>query len=139
MMAARRKMGPSKRLRGTPAASRLPKDKVIETPTIHRNEGNTVSVIVHPFHDAWLSGVYDFGPPALFTTIIRAMVAPRIASNAVKRELGCPDTLGALTASDSGLLTLAIQSKGLEALVSHRPGLLSQLNSPRFSGEKTLR
>src|ERR1700690_3712937 len=85
---------------------RFPKDSVMDTPTIQRNVGKTVSVMVHPFHGEWLSGAYDFGPPGLFTMIIRAMVAPRRASRATRRVAGW----GAATetpAADSGLVTIA--------------------------------
>src|SRR5271155_285005 len=99
MIAARRKIGASSLLRGTPAAMRFPKDSVIATPTIHRNVGKTVSVMVHPFQAEWLSGAYDFGPPALFTITIRAMVAPRSASSATRR--GCDET-GTSAFADSG-------------------------------------
>src|SRR5271170_3006767 len=103
-IAARRKIGPSRLVRGTPAAMRLPNDSVMETPTIHRNAGNTVSVKVHPCHAEWLSGAYDLGPPALFTITIRAMVAPRRASSATRR--GCDET-GTAAFADSGFDTVA--------------------------------
>ncbi len=50
MMAARRKTEKNRRDLGTPASIRLPSDSVIATPTIHRKEGNTTSVMVQPFH-----------------------------------------------------------------------------------------
>src|ERR1035441_5871824 len=81
---------------------RLLRDSVMEAPTIQRNVGKTVSVRVHPFHDEWLSGPYDFGPPGLFTMIIRAMVAPRRASRATRRVAGWGAETGG--SEDSGLV-----------------------------------
>src|ERR1035438_1895081 len=83
---------------------RLPKDSVMDTPTIQRNVGKTVSVRVHPCHDEWLSGAYDFGPPGLFTITIRAMVAPRRASRATRRVAGGDETV---PSEVSGLVTVA--------------------------------
>src|SRR5579864_6384871 len=60
----------------------------MDTPTIHRNVGNTVSVMVQPCQAECCSGAYETGPPGLFTTIIRAIVAPRSASNATRRSEG---------------------------------------------------
>ncbi len=42
--------------RGTPAATRFASESVMATPTIHRNEGNTMSVMVQPCHSACCNG-----------------------------------------------------------------------------------
>src|ERR1700675_280944 len=66
-------------------------ENVISTPTIQTKDGNTTSVIVHPCHAAWLSGPYTWLPsPGVFTSTMRAMIAPRNASSETSRSAaGC--------------------------------------------------
>src|SRR5579885_211346 len=68
------------------------------TPTIHRKDGKTTSVMVHPFHSACSSGAYTARPvPGLFTSTMRAMVAPRKASRETNR---CAVKRGAAVAEE---------------------------------------
>ena len=71
---------------GMPAARRFPRESVMATPTIQTNEGNTVSVMVQPCHSACSNWRYESRPlPALLTSTMRAMVAPRKASSETRR------------------------------------------------------
>src|SRR3954454_6448632 len=63
------------------------------TPAIHRNDGKTTSVGVHPCHSACFSGQYAASAsPGVLTRIISAIVAPRKASREARRAGGDADS-----------------------------------------------
>src|SRR5829696_5203922 len=64
-----------------PASSNRGITKAKAFPTANKKNGKTRSVGVQPCHGAWARGAYKFDQlPGLFTSIIKATVAPRKTS-----------------------------------------------------------
>lgn len=61
-------------------------EKNIDTPTMNRKNGKTISVGVAPCHLACKRGEYtEFQEPGVLTSIMKAIVIPRNTSNANSR------------------------------------------------------
>lgn len=59
------------------------------TPTIQRKDGKIMSVKVQPCHLAWSNRAYTWGqPPAVFTSMMLAMVAPWNTSSESSNRAG---------------------------------------------------
>ena len=86
---AARKWFAREHLREAPVARRSPKESAMDTPTRKRKKGKMVSVSSNrATRRGGAAGTRPTGVPGLFTTIMPAIVAPRIASTDSRRCIG---------------------------------------------------